>query len=293
MRKIILSLFLTLMAASPAFAGLNVVATLPWIGSIAKEIGKDRISVTTLVKPSQDPHYLEAKPSMILAARKADIFMYNGLDLEIGYLPLVIEQSKNPRLMTSMPGNFNCSNFIRVIEKHAVVDRSMGDQHPLGHPHYHYSPTNVLRVAEGMSNALAGLDKANADFYRTNFKSFAERFKERQKKWSAINLKRKKFVAYHKLFEYLAGEFGFQLVGYIEAKPGIPPSAGHIEALIESMKENRPDGIITTNFYPKNESESIAAKTGVKVIYLPGDVGSMPGTGDYFSFMDKILAALQ
>jgi zinc/manganese transport system substrate-binding protein len=293
MRKLFLALLLSLVIATPAFAGINVVATLPWIGSLAKEIGKDKVSVTTLVKPSQDPHFLDARPSMILAARKADIIMYNGLDLEIGYLPLVIEQSKNPRIMTSMPGNFDCSKFVKVVEKHALVDRGMGDQHPLGNPHYHYSPTNILHVAEGMSNALADLDKANADFYRANFKSFAERFKERQKKWNAINLKRKKFVAYHKLFEYLAAEYGFQLVGYVEAKPGIPPSAGHIETLIESMKKNRPDGIITTDFYPKNESESIAAKTGVKVIYLPGDVGNMPGTGDYFSFMDKILAALQ
>jgi zinc/manganese transport system substrate-binding protein len=293
MRKILFFLLLTLMVASPALAGLNVVATLPWIGSVAKEIGKDKISVTTLVKPSQDPHYLEAKPSMILAARKADIFMYNGLDLEIGYLPLVVEQSKNPRIMTSMPGNFDCSKFVKAIEKNALVDRGMGDMHPLGNPHYHYSPTNILHVAEGMAGALAGLDKANADFYRANFKSFAERLKDSQKKWSATNLKRKRFVAYHRLFEYLAGEFGFQLVGYVEAKPGIPPSAGHIEALVESMKASRPDAIITTNFYPKHESESIAAKTGVKLVYLPGDVGGMPGTGDYLSFMDKILAALQ
>lgn len=293
MYRILLAVCISLTLASPAFAELKVVATLPWIGSLAKEIGGDRISVTTLVKPSQDPHFLEAKPSMILAARKSDIIMYNGLDLEIGYLPLVLEQSKNPRIMTSMPGNFDCSKFVKVVEKHALVDRSMGDQHPLGNPHYHYSPTNMLHVAEGMANTLADLDKANASHYRANFKSFAERLKERQKRWSALNLKRKKYVAYHKLFEYLAGEYGFQIAGYVEAKPGIPPSAGHIEALIERMKASRPDGILTTNFYGKNESESIAAKTGVRVITLPADVGNMRGTDDYFSFMDKVLTSLQ
>ena len=293
MRKIFLALLLSLALASPAFAGLNVVATVPWIGSLAKVIGKDKVSVTTLAKPNQDPHYLEAKPSFILAARKADIFMYNGLDLEIGYLPLILEQSKNPRIMTSMPGNLDCSKFVKVIEKHTLVDRSMGDQHALGHPHYHYSPTNILHIAEGMANALAELDKANAVFYRANFKSFAAKLNERQKQWKAINLKGKRFVAYHKLFEYLAGEYGFQLVGYVEAKPGIPPSAGHIETLIESMKSNKPDGILTTSFYGKKESESIAAMTGVKIITLPGDVGGMKGTDDYFSFMDTILAALR
>lgn len=293
MRKIFLALFLTLMVSSPAFAKLNVVATLPWIGSLAKEIGQDKVSVTTLIKPNQDPHMVEAKPSMILAGRKADIIMYNGLDLEIGYIPLILESGKNPKIVPGKPGNCDCSHFVKAIEKLGAVDRSMGDVHPLGNPHYHYSPANILRVAEGMTNTLADLDRANADYYRANFKSFAERLKERQKKWSTIPLKGKKFVAYHKLFEYLAREFGFQLVGYVEAKPGIPPSAGHVEALIESMKANKPDGIITTSFYGKKESESISVKTGVKLIILPGDVGGMKGTDDWFSFMDTVLTSLQ
>jgi len=293
MRKTILTLCILLILATPAFAGINVVATLPWIGSIAREIGKDKVSVTTLVKPSQDPHFLEAKPSMLLAGRKADIIMYNGLDLEIGYLPLIIEQSKNPRIMPGKPGNFDCSSFVKVIEKHTAMDRSMGDIHPLGNPHYHYSPRNILHVAEGMANALGELDRANAEFYRANYRSFAERLKDRQKKWNASSLKGRKFVAYHKLFEYLAAEYGFQIVGYVEAKPGIPPSAGHVEALIESIKAGKPGGILTSSFYGKKESEAISAKTGAKLIILPADVGNMPGTGDYFSFMDKILASLQ
>jgi zinc/manganese transport system substrate-binding protein len=293
MRKIFIALFLSLAMASPAFAGLNVVATLPWIGSLAKEIGRDKITVTTLVKPSQDPHMVDAKPSMLIAGRKADILMYNGLDLEIGYLPIILESAKNPRIVPGKPGNFDCSRFVKVIEKHTAVDRNMGDVHPLGNPHYHYSPSNILRIAEGMSNSLADMDRANADFYRANFKSFATKLNERQKQWKAVNLKGKKFVAYHKLFEYLANEFGFQLVGYVEAKPGIPPSAAHVEKLIEDMKSNKPDGILTTSYYGKKEAESIAAKTGVKVIVLPSDVGSMKGTDDWFAFMDKILTSLK
>lgn len=293
MRKLLSALCLSLAMASPAFAGLNVVATLPWIGSVAKEIGKDRIAVTTLVKPSQDPHMVEAKPSMILAGRKADILMYNGLDLEIGYLPLLLEASKNPKILPGKPGHLDCSRFVKVIEKSTAVDRSMGDVHPLGNPHYHYSPRNVLRVAEGMTNALADLDRANAPFYRANFKAFAAKWNERQNRWQAVNLKGKRFVAYHKLFEYLANEFGFQLVGYVEAKPGIPPSAAHIQALIEDMKNSKPDAILTTSFYGKKESESIAAKTGVKTVVLPSDVGSLKGTDDWFAFMDKVMSAFQ
>ena len=293
MRNLFLTLCMTLILASPAFAGLNVVATLPWIGSIAKEIGKDKISVTTLIKPSQDPHYVEAKPSMILAGRKSDILMYNGLDLEIGYLPLIMESSKNPKIMPGRAGNFDCSKFVSAIEKQANVERSMGDVHPLGNPHYHYSAASIIRVAEGMSNALAALDRPNADFYKANYKSFATKFHEKQKQWKSLNLKGKKYVAYHKLFGYLASNYGFEVIDYMEPKPGIPPSAAHIEKLIEEMKSNKPSGILVTSSHGLKEAESLGAKTGVKVIVLPQDVGAMPGTDDWFTFMDKVLAAFR
>jgi zinc/manganese transport system substrate-binding protein len=284
---------LWLALTTPAFAGLNVLATLPWIGSAAKEIGKDKINVTVLAKPSQDAHFLEAKPSMILAARKADIIMYDGLDLEIGYLPLVIESSKNPKLMPGQPGNFDCSQFITVLEKPATVDRSMGDVHPLGNPHYHFSPSRVLRVAEGITNLLADADNGNAGYYKANYKAFAARLNEKQKEWNAVPFKGRKYVAYHKYFEYLAAEYGFQFIGYLEPKPGIPPSAGHIEALIETMKKEKPTAILVTPVSGLQEAESLSAKTGVKVIVLPHDVGSMDGTGDLISFWDKIITSLK
>ncbi len=286
-------MFLWLALTTPAFADLNVLATLPWIGSAAKEIGKDKINVTVLAKPSQDAHFLEAKPSMILAARKADIIMYDGLDLEIGYLPLVIESSKNPKLMPGQPGNFDCSQFVTVLEKPATVDRSMGDVHPLGNPHYHFSPSRVLRVAEGITRLLADADNGNAGYYKANYKAFAARLNEKQKEWNAVPFKGRKYVAYHKYFEYLAAEYGFQFIGYLEPKPGIPPSAGHIEGLIETMKKEKPTAILVTPVSGLQEAESLSAKTGVKVIVLPHDVGSMDGTGDLISFWDKIITSLK
>lgn len=293
MRSLIISIFVALFIVTPAFAGLNVVATLPWIGSIVREIGKDKITVTTLIKPSQDPHYVEAKPSMILAGRKADVIMYNGLDLEVGYLPLIMESSKNSRIMPGKPGNFDCSKFVIVIEKQGHVERSMGDVHPLGNPHYHYSATNTIRVAEGMANALASLDRTNADLYKANYKAFATRFNEKQKQWKTLNLKGKKYIAYHKLFGYLANDYGFQVVDYMEPKPGISPSAAHIEKLIEEMKNAKPNGILVTSSHGLKDAESLGAKTGVKVIALPQDVGALQGTDDWFAFMDKVLAALR
>ena len=293
MKNILLMILAVMAFATPASATVKVVATLPWISSIAKEIGKDNITVTTLIKPNQDPHYAEAKPSMILAGRKADIIMYNGLDLEIGYLPLVMESSKNPRIMPGKPGNFDCSKFVSVVEKQASVERSMGDVHPLGNPHYHYSAANINRVAEGMVNALAVLDRPNAAFYKANYKAFAARFNEKQKQWQTVNLKGKKYVVYHKLFEYLAKDHGFQVIGYIEPKPGIPPSAAHIEKLLEEMRSNKPDGILVTSSHGLKEAQALGAKAGVKVIALPQDVGAMPGTDDWFAFMDRALAAFR
>jgi zinc/manganese transport system substrate-binding protein len=293
MRKmtIIIALFVSLFAG-PCFARLNVVATLPWIGSIAGELGKDKINVTILVRPNQDPHQIEAKPSMILAARKADVIMYNGLDLEIGYLPVLIESSRNPKLQVGKPGNFDCSRFVSVLEKPTAVDRSLGDVHPLGNPHYHLSPRNMRHVAEGIARALSELDPDNGAYYRSNAASFKERLDERQKAWDRTPLRGKKFIAYHKFFEYLASEYGFEIVGYLEPKPGIPPSANHIEALIDLARRARLDGILTTAYFPRTAPDFLSHKTGVKVIVIPHEVGSTPAAKDWFTLMDLVFAAL-
>jgi zinc/manganese transport system substrate-binding protein len=291
MKRYLLAFLMVLIVATPALAKVNVVATLPFIGSIAKEIGKDKIDVTTLVKPSQDPHFAEAKPSMILAARKADIIMFNGLDLEIGYLPRIIESSNNTKIQPGKIGNFDCSQFVSVIDKPTSVDRSMGDVHPLGNPHYLFSPKNILKVAEGISTVLSELDGGNAAFYRNNFQTFRERLNEKQKQWTSKHLKGKKFVAYHKLFEYLAREFGFQIIAYVEPKPGIPPSAGYLTELVELIKRTKPDAILATEANGKRDSEALGQKTGTKVIILPHDVGN-PGASDWFSLMDTVINSL-
>jgi zinc/manganese transport system substrate-binding protein len=279
---------------SPAFAEVNIVATLPWIGSIAGEIGKDRVNVNVLVKPNQDPHHVEAKPSMILAASKADVIMHNGLDLEAGYLPLIIRSSRNRKIQPGQTGHFDCSRYIEPIEKpRADIDRSMGDVHPFGNPHYHFSPRRILSVAEGMADALSALDPSNAAAYKANLSAFREKVQARQKRWSALPLEEKRFIAYHKLFEYLAADYGFRIVGYVEPLPGIPPSARHIESLIETIKATRPDGILTSAIYGRREVERLSARTGVRSIVVPHDVGAAEGAGDWVSLMDRILEALE
>jgi zinc/manganese transport system substrate-binding protein len=293
LKKMCLWVFCVLFFATPAFAKFNIAATLPWIGSIASEIGKDKVRITSFVKPTQDPHFVEAKPSMILDVRKADILMYNGMDLEIGYLPVLVESSKNPKIQTANPGNFDCSKFIEPIEIPTVVDRSMGDVHPQGNPHYQLSPKNILRVAEGMAEVLSRADPENTSFYLKNFSSFKQRLQEKQKEWSAIPLRGKKFLAYHKFFEYLASEFGFEIIGYIEPKPGIPPSAGHIGKLIEMIRKTKPDGILSLSYYGQKEVNFLSQKTGVKSIIVPHDVGETEKVKDWFSLMDQVLKSLE
>jgi zinc/manganese transport system substrate-binding protein len=165
--------------------------------------------------------------------------------------------------------------------------------HPLGNPHYHFSPSRVLRVAEGITRLLAEADKGNAGYYEANYKAFTERLHEKEKQWRTVPFQGKKFIAYHKYFEYLSSEYGFRIIGYIEPKPGIPPSAGHIEGLIETMKRENPTALLVTPAYGMKEAESLSAKTGVKVIVLPHDVGSMDGTGDLISFWDKVITSLK
>jgi zinc/manganese transport system substrate-binding protein len=291
MRRLSAALALILVLAAPAQARVRVVATLPWIGSLAAELGGDLVEVATLVKPMQDPHSLEAKPSMILAARKADIIMFNGLDLEIGYLPLILESAKNPKILPGQPGNLDCSRFVTVIERQ-MADRSQGDVHPLGNPHYHFSPANVLRVAEGMSLALAALDASHADGYRAGYARFADRLQAARERWNAAAPRGRRIVAYHRMFEYLAADFGLLIVGYVEPKPGIPPAAAHLDRLVADMRREPPAGILATAYQGRKEAEALSARTGVKAIVMPHDVGALPGTDDWFGFMDRVIALL-
>jgi zinc/manganese transport system substrate-binding protein len=293
MKRVFLAVLVAVCFSTPCLAKVNIVATLPWIGSIASDIAGDRASVTALVKPNQDPHLIEAKPSMILACRKADILMYNGLDLEIGYLPLLIESSRNPRVQPGQRGNFDCSQYIAVMEKPTSIDRSMGDVHPLGNPHYHLSPEHIGRVAQGMVQALSRVDPVNADFYGANGKAFQERLGGKMQEWRKAALKGKKFVAYHKFFEYFAHDFGFRIIGYVEEKPGIPPSAAHIEKLVDLIRREKPEAILSTGYFERKAPDYLAEKSGVKVIILPHDVGSTPQAKDWLSLMDQVLQRLR
>jgi len=291
MKNILLTLLISMTLAAPAQAAIKVVATLPWLGSIAKDIGQNKVTVTTLIKSSQDPHSIEAKPSMIAAMRQADIAMFNGFDLEVGYLPLLIESSKNPAIQTGKVGNFNAAVYVEAIEKPMSVDRSHGDVHPQGNPHYHLSPKNIKKVVIGMGNTLAAVDHANAAFYKANAAAFVKKVELKQREWAGRQLKKKPFFSQHKFFEYPAGEYGFTILAYLEEKPGIPPASAHIERLIANAAMVHPRAILTTDYHGPGQAKFFSSKTGVKTLVVPHDVGAA-GTKDWFSLMDAVFKAL-
>lgn len=295
MKKIVFA-FLMLAFITPAYAEVNVVATLPWIGSVAREIGKDKINVAILVKPGQDPHFAEAKPSMIVAARNADIIMYNGLELEVGYLPLIITSSRNSKIQPGQKGNLDCSGDVNVIERARMdLDRSMGDVHASGNPHYHLSPDNVIKAAGTIAKRLSSIDGGNADFYKSRLEAFDKSLREKMKEWDErmAPLKGKKVILYHKDMNYLMERYGIGVIGYIEPKPGIPPTPKHLQSLIETGKREGVSAVLVNTYFERRSPSFVAEKTGGRMLALPIDVLGVPEAKDYISLMDYITNALK
>jgi zinc/manganese transport system substrate-binding protein len=290
MKKIVF--LLIFLFSLPSIANIKVVCTLPFIGELSNEIGRDKVELTILVKPDEDPHYAEPKPSMILAAKKADILFYNGLDLEIGYLPRIIESSNNPKIQPGREGNIDLSQFVSVIEKPSAFDRSMGDIHPLGNPHYVFSPKNIKEVCKGIEKVFSKNDPSNAEYYKANLQEFLIKLETKEKEWHSLNLKNKKIITYHKLFEYLADEFGFQIVSNIEPKPGIPPSAKHLGELLKTLAREKIDLILTTNVVGEKEAKYLSEKSGVKMKIVAQDVGGTSEAKDWFSLIDSVLLSI-
>jgi len=296
LKRLFASAVLLLTAAAgvtQAASKLNVMTATQDLASLAREVGGDLIVADSIAMGYQDPHFVEAKPSFLLKLQKADLLVVVGLQLEIGWLPPLITQSRNAKIQVGAPGYLDMSQSCQILEiPTGQVTRAMGDVHPLGNPHYHYSPARILSVAEGMAAALSVLDPPHADAYKANLATFREKVRAKQKEWSALPTKGRRFIAYHKLFEYLASDFGFTITAYVEPKPGIPPSAGYIERLIETIRQSRPNGILTTPIYGRKEVDFLTQKTGVRGIVIPNDVGAVPGAKDWFSFMDQTLSAL-
>jgi zinc/manganese transport system substrate-binding protein len=290
-----LLLFCTV-APSTAFAKkLNVLTTTSDLAALTQEVGGDRISVESIAKGYQDPHFVEAKPSFLLKLRQTDLLITVGLDLEIGWLPPLITQSGNPRVQPGANGNLDASQFAEVLEvPQGQVTRAMGDVHPQGNPHYWLDPDNGRRVAAGIAGKLEQLQPADAAYFKQRLEDFQKRLAEAQKRWDEQMkpYRGRKVVTYHRSFPNFAKRFGLDVVGYVEPRPGIPPSPGHTIELIQLMKRSNVKIILVEPYFDLKTPNSIASATGGRVLVMLPSVGGEKEVTDYFKLFDYDIALL-
>ncbi len=274
---------------------LNVVTSTSDLAALAQEVGGDRINVESIAKGYQDPHFVEAKPSFLLKLRQADLLISVGLQLEIGWLPPLITQSGNPRIQVGAPGYLDASQFAEILEiPQGAVTRAEGDVHPLGNPHYWLDPDNGRRMARGIANKLAELDPGDAPYFQQRFQDFDKRLSAAEQKWDAEMrpYRGQKVVTYHRSFPNFAKHFGLNVIGYVEPRPGIPPTPSHTIELIDLMKRENCKVVLVEPYFDLKTPQSIGRETGARVIvYLPS-VGGEKQVTTYFDLFDYDIGLL-
>ncbi len=279
-----------ILVSAPAEAKkLNVMTSTTDMAALVQEVGGDRVNVEAIAKGYQDPHYVEAKPSFLLKLRQADLLVVVGLQLEIGWLPPLITQSGNPRIQVGAPGYLDASQFAEILEiPTGQVTRAMGDVHPQGNPHYWLDSDNGRRIAKGLAGKLSQMSPGDAAYFQQRFQDFDRRLTEAEKRWKAAMkpYRGRKVVTYHRSFPNFAKHFGLDVVGYVEPRPGIPPTPSHTLELIQMMKRDNVKVILVEPYFDLKTPNSIARETGGKVlVYLPS-VGGEKDVTDYFKLFD-------
>jgi zinc/manganese transport system substrate-binding protein len=280
--------------ASPALAALNVFACTPEWGALAQELGGAAVKVYTATTALQDPHRIEARPSLIARARSADLMVCTGADLEVGWLPLVQAQSGNPRIRAGQPGYFEAAAVVTLLERPERADRALGDVHPAGNPHLHLDPRNIAAVAETLGECMAGLDPAGAAAYRERTGSFLARWRGAAARWEAQAqpLKDVTVIVHHKNLTYLLAWLGMREAGSLEPKPGLPPSAAHLNELLERLKRAPAKGVLRAAYNDPRAAEWLSAQARIPVVVLPYTVGGNETAKDLFTLYDDTLSRL-
>ena len=276
---------------SVAHAKLNIVATTSDLGSLAQEIGNDKVEVITIAKPTEDPHFVDAKPGFIVKLNKADILIEGGLQLEMGWLPPLVLSARNQKIVPGHPGYIVASLGIHVVEVPTGATRAMGDIHPYGNPHYMLDPGNGKVFATQLCEQLCQIDKANCNYYKENLENFVKKLDQKLSEWQKAlePFRGTKIVTYHKTFPYFAQRFNLNVVGELEPKPGIPPSPSHINTLVPMMKREGVKLILIEQFRERKIPEFVAERTGARVVILPIMVGALKETSDYVAHFDYII----
>ncbi len=297
-----LKLFVLLLACAFIFTAsaeakkLYVITATTDLAALAQEVGGDKIDVESIARGYQDPHFVEAKPSFLLKLRHADLLVVVGLDLEIGWLPPLITQSGNPKIQPSSSGYLDASQFAEILEKpQGVVSRAMGDVHPLGNPHYWLDPDNGRRIAKGISNKLAEMDPADAAYFQQRFQDFDKRLTAAEQNWEnqMKPYRGRKAITYHLSWPNFAKHFGLDVVGYIEPRPGIPPTPSHTIELVQLMKRENVKVVMVEPYFDSKTPNSIGSQTGAQVVTMLPSVGGEKDVTDYFKLFDHDIALLK
>jgi zinc/manganese transport system substrate-binding protein len=287
----ILTILLAALTVS-ASAKLNVVATLPDFGALAREIGGDKVEVTVLAKPTEDPHFVDARPSFVVQLRTADVLIDGGAELEIGWLPPLLQNARNPKIEAGKPGRVIASQGIRLMNVPETVTRAAGDVHAMGNPHFMTDPIIAKAVAQHIAQAFAAVDSANAAVYDGNYKKFEATINAKLQEWGAALLpfKEQNVVAYHDSWPYFAHRFGVNIDIFLEPKPGIPPSPSHLAEVIQQMKAQKIKAIIVEPFQDKKIAEKVASSTGAKVVEFAQFPGGISGTNSYVKLIEALVS---
>lgn len=274
---------------------LDIVTSTTDMAALAQEVGGDKINIEALAKGYQDPHFVEPKPSFLLKLRHTDLLIVVGLDLEIGWLPPLITQSGNPKIQVGGSGYLDASQFAEILDKPTgTITRAMGDVHPLGNPHYWLDPDNGRRIAKGIAGKLSELDPPDASYFQQRFQDFDKRLTEAEKRWDAemAPYHGRKVVTYHTSWSNFARRFGVSIDGYIEPRPGIPPTPQHTIEIINLMKRDNVKVVMVEPYFDLKTPNSIGAGTGAKVIVMLPSVGGEKEVTDYFKLFDYDLGLL-
>jgi zinc/manganese transport system substrate-binding protein len=282
------------LAALPAAAALNVFACEPEWGALAQELGGDKVSVFSATTALQDPHRIEARPSLIARIRSADLLICSGSELEIGWIPLLLTQSGNSKIQLGSPGYFEASQYVVKIEIPKVIDRALGDIHPGGNPHIHTDPRNIAKVAQALEERLVQLDGANAGAYRSRGKSFRERWQAAIARWEqqAAPLKGVPIVVYHKDFSYFINWVGMREAGSLEPKPGIPPTPSHLAELLDQMKVAPAKVIVYSPYNSPQAAEFLSTRANIPTVMMPFTIGGTDKAKDLFGLFDDTIGRL-
>ena len=290
----LLMALLLVMASHSSLAALQVFATVPEWGALAREIGGDKVSVFAATTALQDPHRIQARPSLLAQARRADLVVATGADLEVGWLPLVIRDSGNANIQPGRPGYFEAARFVTLLDVPVVLDRAHGDVHAAGNPHIQLDPRNLFRIGEALAARLAELDPPNAQAYLAGYKAFAGKWQAAIARWEkeALPLRGVPVLVHHDSFIYLANWLGFKTVGTLEPKPGIEPTSGQLSGLVARQQNAPAKMVLRTAYQSAGPSLWIAEKTGIPAVMLPFTVGGTPEAGDLSGLFDDTVQRL-